>query len=120
MEKILKYIKSSTKISKILMSVWLFFVLILTLGMVASENRESIIVNIFLLVFMYVLLSSMFLIPAITINQSAKGKNNTSDPDKSKSIWVTTFLLCLFLGGIGAHRFYTGRKRTGFVYLFTI
>ena len=120
MEKILKYIKSSTKISKILMSVWLFFVLVLTLGMVASENRESIIVNIFLLIFMYVLLSSMFLIPAITINQSAKGKNNTSDPNKSKSTWVTTFILCLILGHVGAHRFYTGRKYTGFVYLFTI
>lgn len=120
MKKFLKYIKSSTKISKILMSVWLFFVLILTLGMVASENRESIIVDIFLLAFMYVLLSSMFLIPAITINQSAKGKNNTSDPNKSKSTWVTTFLLCFILGHVGAHRFYTGRKFTGFVYLFTM
>ena len=37
--------------------------------------------------------------------------------DKS---FITALLLCLFLGGIGAHRFQVGKTGTGVLYLFTI
>ena len=33
--------------------------------------------------------------------------------------WQTTFLLCLFLGGLGVHRFYVGKIGTGILYLLT-
>ena len=33
--------------------------------------------------------------------------------------WLTTFLLCLFLGGLGVHRYYVGKIGTGILYLFT-
>lgn len=29
-------------------------------------------------------------------------------------------LLCIFLGGLGAHKFYEGRVGMGFLYLFTV
>ena len=32
--------------------------------------------------------------------------------------WLTTFLLCLFLGGLGVHRYYVGKIGTGILYLF--
>ena len=35
-----------------------------------------------------------------------------------KSKW-TAFFLCLFLGGIGAHKFYEGKILLGIVYLLT-
>ena len=37
------------------------------------------------------------------------------------SVWIVTVLLCVFLGCIGAHRFYTGHKEIGiFQLLITI
>ena len=45
---------------------------------------------------------------------SATSAHGESDKDK----WVA-FFLCLFLGGIGAHRFYVGKIGSGILYLFT-
>lgn len=36
-----------------------------------------------------------------------------------KKSWIATLLLCLFLGGIGAHRFYVGKVGTGILWLLT-
>lgn len=37
---------------------------------------------------------------------------------REKNKWIS-FLLCLFLGGIGAHKFYEGKIGMGVLYLFT-
>ncbi|MDR2005764.1 MAG: NINE protein [Acidaminococcales bacterium] len=39
---------------------------------------------------------------------------------KSAKSWGITLLLCLFLGGIGGHRFYVGKPGTGILQLCTL
>ncbi len=39
---------------------------------------------------------------------------------KSQKDWLTTLLLCIFLGGIGVHRFYAGKIGTGILQLLTV
>ena len=39
---------------------------------------------------------------------------------KSEKNWLTTLLLCIFLGGLGVHRFYAGKIGTGILQLITL
>ena len=39
---------------------------------------------------------------------------------KSEKDWLVTLLLCIFLWGIGVHRFYAGKIGTGILQLITL
>jgi hypothetical protein len=39
--------------------------------------------------------------------------------DVSEKSWLTTLLLCIFLGGLGIHRFYVDKPLTALLWLFT-
>lgn len=63
--------------------------------------------------------------PNIVINNTNTNTNQNKNyvaagavMGKPKNKWVA-FLLCLFLGGIGAHKFYEGKIGMGILYLLT-
>ena len=46
--------------------------------------------------------------------------NNNIDPSKKEVKKWTAFLLCFFLGGLGAHKFYEGKIGMGILYILTL
>lgn len=42
------------------------------------------------------------------------------DPNVSDKSWLTTLLLCFFLGGFGIHSFYVGKTGVGIIQLLTL
>lgn len=60
--------------------------------------------------------------PNIVINNTNTNTNVNKNVNvgggRAKNKWVA-FLLCLFLGGIGAHKFYDGKIGMGILYLLT-
>ena len=64
--------------------------------------------------------------PQVVINNTNTNTNMNTNTNvnslpnnlKAKNKWVA-FLLCLFLGFFGAHKFYEGKTLMGIVYIFT-
>lgn len=56
--------------------------------------------------------------PQIIINNQTV-HNTGVVPGISRKSKIVALLLCIFLGGLGIHRFYVGKIGTGILYLFT-
>lgn len=56
----------------------------------------------------------------VKTTSSSTPDNNVITYGISRKRKNVALLLCLFLGGIGAHHFYVGKVGTGLIYLFTL
>lgn len=120
MKNIINFIRSTKWVSRILIGIWLFLCTIFTLAFLIGSSHENMDSDVAALLTIYVLFSVMFLIPAITITQAQNAASNIEKIEYSdKSYWIMLFL-SVFLGSMGAHRFYAGKKITGIIYLFTL
>ena len=119
MESIKKFVRSSGPASRVFLAIWLFLCALITVSFLEGSPKENIVSDIAALIGCYLLFSVMFLIPAGTLAQTRRAKAGKAETRYSeKSYWIT-LLLAAFLGTLGAHRFYTGKKATGILYLFT-
>ena len=110
--------KVKNVICKIFLVLYFLFILIITASFVTDPNKPSS--DIFPLFIIYFWISSAFFLPAISIAQGQfveRDKNALSVSEKS---WGISLTLAIFLGPFGIHRFYTGRKLTGFIHVLTL
>ena len=118
MENMKEFVKYTKIASRIFIGIWLFMCVLMTLSCLVGSSKENIASDIVFLIICYILFSAMLLVPAITITQAQRAKVSEACYSQ-KSYWIT-LLLAIFLGTFGIHRFYTGRKLTGILYLFTL
>ena len=63
--------------------------------------------------------------PSIVINNANNNTNTNNNMNgmgmymRARNKWVA-FFLCLFLGYVGAHKFYEGKAGMGILYIFTV
>lgn len=112
------FLKKTKIISRILMFFWIFCLL-----MFMSQGFEDFSV--------FPVMTFVFMLPAFLIEYNCnpilkrnQRKLNDVDPKNSsipsQKSWIATFLLCLFTGHLGGHRFYAGKIGTGVVWLCTM
>ena len=118
MENMKEFVKYTKIASRIFIGIWLFMCVLMTLSCLVGSSKENIASDTVFLIICYILFSAMLLVPAITITQAQRAKVSEACYSQ-KSYWIT-LLLAIFLGTFGIHRFYTGRKLTGILYLLTL
>lgn len=111
MEKVIQFLKNTKIVSRIMGILWL----ILGAAGAGFESSDYVIT--------YPVMAIFFLLPVVIVELKTNPvlKQNTEENKRySSKPWKTTLLLSIFLGHLGAHRFFSGKIASGVVYLLTM
>jgi hypothetical protein len=59
-------------------------------------------------------------VPTSNLNQSSNAPSQSTPVPEGRFDWLTTLLLCWFLGALGVHSFYTKKTGVGVAQLLTL
>lgn len=123
MKKMFKSVKLAFKTKnifcRILLFLWVIFCAFMTLAFVIGSAGSVGADDISVILLLYYFSSTAFLMPAVSIAQGVKATRNLKIQKFSNKSWGLTLLFSIFLGHLGGHRFYAGKKATGVLYIFS-
>lgn len=105
--------KSKNKFCKSMVIIWAILCGVMLFSLVIG------VVDITVFLTFCIFASLSFFTPALTVIQCKKTTANKDQIVYSDKSWGISLILSIFFGYFGAHRFYTGRKITGIIYIFT-
>ena len=111
--------KTKNFFCRILIFLWVIFCAFMTLAFAIGSAGSVGADDISVILLLYYFASTAFLMPAVSIAQAIKATHDPKGKKFSKKSWGLTLFLSIFLGHLGGHRFYTGKKATAVLYLFS-
>ena len=123
MNNMIKSIKLAFKTKnifcRILVVFWLLVCAIMTFVFLIGTGGSVAAEDIFIILLLYYFASTALLMPAVTIAQGVNAFHNQERTQSSEKSWGLTLVFSIFLGHLGIHRFYVGKKATGVLYIFS-
>lgn len=121
MNKMIKSIKLAFKTKnifcRVLIIFWLLTCALMTFAFFIGTGGSVAAEDIFLILILYYFSSTAFLMPAVSISQGVNASQSSKHYQSSEKSWGLTLFFSIFLGHLGIHRFYVGKKATGVLYI---
>lgn len=111
--------KTKNIFCRILVILWVLTCSLMTFAFFVATGGSATAEDVILILLIYYFASTAFLMPAVSISQGVNASQSSKHYQYSEKSWGLTLVLSIFLGSLGIHRFYVGKKATGVLYIFS-